>query len=397
MKQIAPVLLLAAVLFVPARSHAYVYHVCNGTPITDSNWHLYFNFDTQCTMPVGGTAWNAGYWGMYQYDNMLPNFYLNGGPGPNPCSYTSGNGYSEVGVGDPGDGLKGITIYKYDTACTYSWQQKHIIEADIIIRSSLDFAWPDESWVSDPDATCSTGDGDCPIGAGNLVFIHEMGHAIGLDHSGIPAIMNAVPPLPIGGGGGGGGGTGNAAALMPDDVAGVRYLYAQINPTQYDNIMAVDSHTSTFDDGLLTNNVRPADQFYTTSTEPAGWGASTYRCPGDSLPLWSTLVNNGVYNETFNSVLFANTCPSCTSGGYQFGWWYGMTINSAVSSSGWYQWKWNYIVPTSFPRQQTLWSFFQADSSNQVPTGYTTGAKAYDNFNHYPFVLVVGTSAQCGS
>jgi hypothetical protein len=187
---------------------AYNYNTCNGTPVTDSLSHIYFQFDEQCSLPVGSSQWNAAIHGVGEYDNVLGSGFMErAGSAGNSCVAVQGDGVSEVALANPAaiGGNNGLTLIQYSACNLFSTQQ--IIEADVFAANTLDFGWPDETWVGSnfhcQTAPLSQQTGQCDIGLGNLTLLHEMGHSIGLQHSPGQVIMHNGPPVPYAGGSGG--------------------------------------------------------------------------------------------------------------------------------------------------------------------------------------------------
>src|SRR5207247_9789145 len=128
------------------------------------------------------------------------------------------NGRSDVALVSRSDidGALGLTITEND-GCTFSWEEEHIITADVMVAADLNFERADESTVITraPPGT--------KIGA--LVMLHEIGYALGLEHSSGFAVMRDglgarapfVGMLPSSGGLG--------SELTGDDVFGISRIY----------------------------------------------------------------------------------------------------------------------------------------------------------------------------
>lgn len=373
--------ILALCATVPA--HSYSYNVCNGYPSRIKNASMSFQFDSTCSMPYGSSKESAALAAMAEWNNVIVGIYNQGSPSPPGCYWRSGDGINEVATAASSQigGLLGETFTK-TTGCNFWYDVNNIIEADVIVSTGLDYGWPDESMVG-ANFHCQTAglsqqNGTCDIGLGNFVFHHEMGHALGLNHSPGQCIMHNGPPVPYGGGGWS---AGDSAIPFPDDSAGTRAMYNYTgNATSFRNVFPSSSHEpSPSSDALAPNTTYPI--------EPAGWGAIYYGCPGNWLPLYNTFANNGTTNESFDQRIYVNNCPGCVNGGWDVGYWYGSyapSLSLGTSSNTWS------IPGGSVPRGQYLWVYHRVDSSNQIPAG-AWGARTWDNVTHYPFILVVNS------
>src|SRR5258708_17930456 len=113
-------------------------------------------------------------------------------------------------------------------------------------------------------------------------------------------------------------------------------------------------------------------------------------CPSQTLPVAITGGNNGQSNQTINQRIFGNTSPpnSGYSGGFDWGYWTGGTVNAF----GWVTWDaGSWSIPTSWPREQTLWIYHQVDYDNHV-----TELMEFDNIVHASMTIILGSVASCG-
>jgi hypothetical protein len=120
-------------------------------------------------------------------------------------SITHGDGQNDVAVVLPSviNNAAGLTVVFTDSCDSFG--DEHIVETDVMIASTQDFVInPDEATVFLP---------------GRITMLHELGHAIGLNHFEDYNIMRAAGPSPFVGG------SGEHAEILPDDAAGGRFLY----------------------------------------------------------------------------------------------------------------------------------------------------------------------------
>jgi len=143
----------------------------------------------------GITRWNA----VRGMNDILVNAGTTAG-----SSITHGNDQSDAAV-VPASAIgnaAGLTKRFFDSCDIFSDQ--HIIETDVMVASNQDFTTnPDEATVFLP---------------ARITFLHEFGHALGLNHFEDYNIMRAVGASPFVGG------TGEHADILPDDAAGGRFL-----------------------------------------------------------------------------------------------------------------------------------------------------------------------------
>jgi hypothetical protein len=195
------------------RAFGYVYQQCNGTPAKWQNDAVGYQV-MRCSIPEGTQRasdvlygfdqWNAvyGMWDAFSWSW-----------GTTDCvRIDHANGTNEIYFGDPSqlDGAVGVTFVRYDS-CFWWFDTQHIVEADIAFD-----AGQIAEWGSPP---CNT---DRGFGA-RTTIIHEMGHALGLDH--YDDVMNLMMTSD-----GEGKYCGNfVVEPHPDDANGGRFLYGSGN------------------------------------------------------------------------------------------------------------------------------------------------------------------------
>lgn len=114
----------------------------------------------------------------------------------------------------------------------------NVVMGSIGNASTIGIGWGNFPSTSENGITYPYGDRAAiqfPKGAtvSDVTMLHELGHALGLDHSDAPhSIMN---PIPLG--------TKNEATLVQDDIDGVRLLYG-LAPKVFDVAVKVSGRTA---------------------------------------------------------------------------------------------------------------------------------------------------------
>src|ERR1051325_6705429 len=188
-----------------------------------------------------------------------------------------------------------------------------IFEVDILMANL------DTQGFTNPDETVAIG---ASSNTGRFAVLHEFGHGLGLSiqpkgsstnaHVTGYAVMRASPPTPLAGGGS----SQQHARVMPDDAAGVRFLYPSGN-NEF-NLMA---SAQSFDGSTVVNNS-------TTST--------VNRCRGASVNFVWSMVNAGTTNVTCDQRFFISTSSTAhNSAGITLTTWFDATVfgQSAVFPS----------------------------------------------------------------
>lgn len=364
-------------LTIASQVHAFTRLMCNGSPVGLSSSALNLKYEATCSMTYDAqqAANNAI---DYEIDGVITTAPLSHSTYTNNCTVTLNNGVNEVArASRSAVGGNGMT-FQHITTCVLS---STTTENDVLVADDLEVTMPQDAWVGDNFPCRSLGPGSqngrCDIGLGAFTFLHEFLHTINLQHNIGQVVMHNGPPVPYGGSGAG---AASPATLFPDDADGVRTQFG--TPSNLRNVMSSSSHMPSSETDALTHNTA-----FTTMT---GWGVVYYLCPGYQFPFWTTSVNNGVSNETFNRRVFLTTSPWDInwSTGWVFGTFTGTTLNaSAIGPS----YATSPLPGGSVPRQTYLWMFHQVDTAGNVP-----GPRYYDNFSQYSFVISIGSVAQCG-
>jgi hypothetical protein len=330
---------------------AAAWSTCNGTPVR-VNVPMAMNWD-QCSIPPDSVQERALFNALYEH--RFYSYALGFGSGfqqssGGSCYITHNDGRSDVALVNRADldGGLGLTIAQND-GCTFSWEDEHITEAYVMVAADLAFDRADES------AVATKGGAGTKLGA--LVLLHELGHALGLDHStefavmrnGITARAPYVGMLP--------GSGGLNTELTGDDVNGIGNIYGY-DPS-YRNVFV--SSQVLRNGVLLDNNIDP-------TRGDAQHPDPLMVCPGDKVNFYATIGNDSSVRESLQVAIYADAGTTA----YYFPdsplALYNLSMGRGVAS---------------FPAQFTVPASMPANTTQNIyvslPTTNSWDRKGYDN------------------
>lgn len=270
-------------LFTASHVHAYTYWKCGDGKVV---WSNPFGM-TQNTYSIkpGGDKEIAVDKAIKRWQNvngMKDMVYMTSSvsTGSKIAQYNYHSDVAVVPAGSLGPGKAGLTQMIHD-GCFFGGDMEWI-EADVVVEDDLDFGKVDESVV--------------PAGSGRQAFIHEFGHAHGLNHAQTFNVMRKALPQPLIGGT-------ETIDVLPDDAQGGRFLYPTGNPEV--NLFA-SALRRTSDDKIKVNN---------------SGTLSFCKQGGGTLKIKATVGNNGTVDVQQNERWWVSTSKTAYGGGIEVGKW----------------------------------------------------------------------------
>jgi len=253
-----------------------------------------------------------------------------------------------------------------EDGCTFSWEEEHIVTADVMIADDVSFDRPDESRV----VTTAPVGSRTKIGA--LAILHELGHALGLAHPDqagqhVSAVMNSV--------------ISDLYTLTADDIAGGQALYgAAASPTPTPTatptatLAATPTPTPTTGPAVMLSP-QPGSTF-TSSSVTFSWSAGS--ATAYALLVGNSTGSSGIYNSGMVSALSATVNQMPTDGRTIYVSLYLRVNNSWVSNKYTYQ-AFNSSgspTPTPTPTPTATPASQPAVTLSVAPTSIRSGGKS---------------------
>ena len=337
-------MLLVAALKISAATAA-AWRECDGTTVKPKYPPMEISWDL-CSLPDGSAAQRAFFSALFEVRNYVHSLGFGAGYKRihnGQCLIEHDNDRSDTALVSRADidGALGLTLTESDC--------EDIITADVMIAGDLDFTRADESRV------IRTAPAGTVIGA--LVYLHEVGHALGLEHTPDFGVMRnglgaRAPFVGMSPGSGG-----LSSELTGDDVFGISRIYG-FTPS-YRNVY-VSSQTLRAS-GLIDNNVNPLNG-------DLAWSDPLMACPGNVVDFLITVGNDSATRESFDVSVYLDPDPNAYPHGA------GALATTSVSMG-----QGTASLPIKFTVPGTLAANTTYNVFVGTPNSLLTDRKGYDN------------------
>lgn len=344
---------IAVTLLSSTAVFAYIYDTCNGTKVKWEDDSAGYQV-MRCSIPEGSQRatdviysfdqWNAvyGMWDVFSWSW-----------GTTECvGISHSNGRNEIYFGVPSemDGAVGVTYVRYDS-CFWWFETRHIDEADIAFDAAQMVEWG--------NPPCNT---YRPFGS-RTTMIHEMGHALGLEHDDSP--MNLMMTND-----GEGKYCGNfVIEPHPDDAAGGRFLY--------------NSGNRSTDIGASEHQLVGANDVE-LNTSP---GVERI-CPGSRYTFKWSVGNMGTEGVTYNVAWYLSTNNIISTGDI----FVGANTGAFEPANGFNTWTRTVTIPSSAAFNTEYFLGTIVDYDDRVAERYST-----NNATYMARKIRIRSRAECGS
>lgn len=304
-------------IFGPSKAHAYAWRTCSDNPIKwNKNWA---NVHISTTSFPPHSAWDTRFQNaMWHWNNVKGSgfnlYWLRDTDG----THRSWNGVTEIYLDNSISGPLAVTTVRYHCYWFFGWRYG-IDETDIGFNNNV-------SWSL---GSLDYGSLGSPFNF-EAVALHELGHALGLEHEDRwMATMNSVYPAsgPIG--------HWKVWDPLPDDRQGVRFLYPD-STAEIDIAGSIFKRTGSGTSTVVSSpssaprgsNVTIELTFYNQSTSRKTFNIGFYLSTNSFISTGDTLLgtNSGAWATPGASVTFSRTLriPRSISPGQ---YWLGFIVD----------------------------------------------------------------------
>ena len=348
---------LSLMMFSASWGWAANWKSCNGTPVRVKYPPMGIFWD-QCSMPEGSRQERAFFSAMFEM-----RFYttaLGFGAGfqrihNGRCLIEHDNDRSDIALVNRADidGAIGLTMTETD-GCNFSWEEEHIVTADVMMGADMSFERADESRVVTPPAAPGT-----RIGA--LALLHELGHALGMEHSsGFGVMRNGLAArVPFVGMSPGSGGL--SSELTGDDVLSISRIYG------YD-----PSYRNVFVSSQLLRNGLAVDNNIDPTKGDAIHPDPLLVCPGDKVNFYATIGNDSSVREQLQVAVYSDADANA----YYFPTTGALAVFNFSMVRGENSFPVQFTVPGTLPANVTENVFVSLPSSAWDRKGYDNVARS---------------------